>query len=83
MLMSDVEEVVNKLKKLTGVGLSMAIDDFGTGYSNLSYLVRFPVTTLKIDRAFIKDVETDDSIAALTHSIITETLKVEEKIIYV
>ncbi len=81
MLMSDVEEVVNKLKKLTGFGLSMAIDDFGTGYSNLSYLVRFPVSTLKIDRAFVKDVETDDAIAALTHSIIRMSRNLNLKIV--
>ena len=70
MLMSDVEDAIKKLKRLIGVGLSMAIDDFGTGYSNLKYLVNFPVSTLKIDQTFIKDVETDDSIAALMHSII-------------
>ncbi len=70
MLMSDVEETVNKLNKLIGVGLTMAIDDFGTGYSNLKYLLRFPVSTLKIDQTFIDGVETDSFIAALTHSII-------------
>lgn len=70
MLMSDIEQTIDKLNELSGVGLSMAIDDFGTGYSNLSYLVRFPVTTLKIDRAFIKNVDSDDTIAALTRSII-------------
>ena len=81
LLMSDVEESVNKLKKLIGVGLSMAIDDFGTGYSNLKYLLNFPVSTLKIDRTFIKNVETDDSIAALTHSIIRMAKSLDLKIV--
>ena len=81
MLMSDVEETVNKLRKLVGVGLSMAIDDFGTGYSNLKYLVNFPLSTLKIDQTFIKDVETDGSIAALTHSIITMAKSLDLKIV--
>lgn len=70
MLMSEIEQTITKLKDLVGIGLTMAIDDFGTGYSNLSYLNRFPVSTLKIDRAFIKDVELDANNAKLTESII-------------
>ncbi len=81
MLMSDVDETVNKLKKLIGVGLTMSIDDFGTGYSNLKYLIRFPVSTLKIDQTFIKDVETDFSIAALTYSIIRMGRSLDLKIV--
>ncbi|HCY83816.1 MAG TPA: signal transduction protein [Desulfobacteraceae bacterium] len=81
MLMSDVEQVIDKLRRLTGVGLNLAIDDFGTGYSNLSYLVRFPVSTLKIDRTFVKDLETDDSMAGLTHSIIAMSKNLNLKIV--
>ncbi|MCG8634210.1 MAG: EAL domain-containing protein [Desulfobacterales bacterium] len=81
MLMSDVDQMIAKLKKLAGVGLNLAIDDFGTGYSNLSYLVRFPVSTLKIDRTFIKDLENDDSMAGLTHSIISMSKNLNLKIV--
>ena len=81
MLMSDVDQVVEKLSKLSGVGLNLAIDDFGTGYSNLSYLVRFPVSTLKIDRTFIKDLEKDSSMAGLTHSIIAMSKNLNLKIV--
>lgn len=81
MLMRDVDQVVGKLRKLSGVGLKLAIDDFGTGYSNLSYLVRFPVSTLKIDRTFVKDLETDDSMAGLTHSIISMSRNLNLKIV--
>lgn len=81
MLMVDMEQTIDKLKELTGVGLSMAIDDFGTGYSNLSYLVRFPVSTLKIDRAFIKDLERDETIAALTSSIIKMSQNLNLKVV--
>lgn len=81
MLMSDIEQTIRKLTELSEVGLTMAIDDFGTGYSNLSYLVRFPVTTLKIDRAFIKDVDSDDTIAALTRSIIKMSQNLKLKVV--
>ena len=81
MLMSDVEKTVNKLNKLIGVGLTMSIDDFGTGYSNMKYLIQFPVSTLKIDRTFIMDVETDSSIASLTHSIIRMARSLDLKIV--
>jgi EAL domain-containing protein (putative c-di-GMP-specific phosphodiesterase class I) len=53
MLMDDIEHAVITMKHLRELGFHIHIDDFGTGYSSLSYLHRFPVTALKIDRAFI------------------------------
>lgn len=55
-IMSDMDSVIHKLKALSKKGVSIAIDDFGTGYSSLSYLHKLPIHTLKIDRAFIKEV---------------------------
>jgi EAL domain-containing protein (putative c-di-GMP-specific phosphodiesterase class I) len=53
------------------MGVNLAIDDFGTGYSSLSYLKRFPLTTVKIDRSFVKDLSHDRDAQALADGIIT------------
>ncbi len=70
MLMNDVEGAVRKMSALRELGLGLSIDDFGTGYSSLSYLGRFPITTLKIDRAFIADVDSNPKTAEIARAII-------------
>jgi len=70
MLMNDVEAAVRKMTALRALGIGLSIDDFGTGYSSLSYLGRFPITTLKIDRAFISDVNTNPKTAEIARAII-------------
>lgn len=69
MMMQDTAGVVAKLTALRATGLSVAIDDFGTGYSALAYLQKFPVSTLKIDRSFVRDLNgpsTNPIISAIT-----------------
>jgi len=71
LLMEDLPETTAALDRLTAMGVRFSVDDFGTGFSSLSYLKRFPVTTLKIDRSFIEDVTDDSDHAALVRAIIT------------
>lgn len=59
LLLDGRDEVRSTLEELSKLGITIAIDDFGTGYSALSYLTRFPVQILKIDRAFIKELPSD------------------------
>ena len=58
-LMRDVDFGVRQIQKLKALGVRVAVDDFGTGYSSLSYFTRFEPDTLKIDKSFIDDIETD------------------------
>jgi len=69
-LMQDPDRTIEFLQTLRAQGFGIAIDDFGTGYSNLSYLRRLPVTTLKIDKSFVKDIEDDADDAEIIRTII-------------
>jgi diguanylate cyclase (GGDEF)-like protein len=75
-VMSDSENSAAILEQLSRLGVLISIDDFGTGYSNMSYLRRFPIDKLKIDRSFIRDISSSPdglsivrAIVSLTHSL--------------
>lgn len=70
MLMENIDSNVETLKSLRQMGVKLAIDDFGTGYSSLSYLKRLPIDALKLDRSFVRDLETDASDVAICMSTI-------------
>ena len=70
MLMDNIEVMIAKMQQIRDLGCGLSIDDFGTGYLSLSYLGRFPITTLKIDQAFIRDVQENPNTAEIARAII-------------
>jgi diguanylate cyclase (GGDEF)-like protein len=70
VIMQNAEEAALLLEKLHAQGIHISIDDFGTGYSSLSCLKRFPLNKLKIDRSFVRDINTDPDDAAIVNSVI-------------
>ncbi len=70
VLMTDASTTTTTLKELKDSGFRLAIDDFGTGYSSLAYLQRFPIDTIKIDQAFVKDLKLGKADSPIMRAII-------------
>ena len=81
MLLSNAQVTFSVLQELRTMGLKLAIDDFGTGYSSLSYLKQFPVSKLKIDRSFVREVAVNPDDAAITAAIIAMARKLSLKVL--
>jgi diguanylate cyclase (GGDEF)-like protein/PAS domain S-box-containing protein len=69
-LMENPERTIKLLDQLYALGLHLAIDDFGTGYSSLSALQQFPISTLKIDKSFVRHVSTNPDDATIVSTIV-------------
>ena len=69
--MTNPEESAAILQELSQMGVLVSVDDFGTGYSSMSYLRRFPIDNLKIDRGFVKDLMTRADDASIVQAIIS------------
>jgi EAL domain-containing protein (putative c-di-GMP-specific phosphodiesterase class I) len=68
--MENPERTIKLLDQLYALGLHLAIDDFGTGYSSLSALQQFPISTLKIDKSFVRHISTNPDDATIVSTII-------------
>jgi len=69
-ILDDREPLIERLRKIRSMDVGIALDDFGTGYSSLTWLRRFPITRLKIDRSFIREIATSWVDARLTEAIV-------------
>ncbi|PPD52280.1 MAG: hypothetical protein CTY10_09525 [Methylotenera sp.] len=69
-VIDNIDDVIEKMKVLRGLGVRIALDDFGMGQSSLIYLKKLPLTQIKIDRSFVNDMLTDSSDAAIIQMIL-------------
>lgn len=70
MLINNADDCINKLNELRSMGIKVAIDDFGIGYSSLSYIVRLPVDSIKIDKTFVQNISSSKEAKAIVATII-------------
>jgi diguanylate cyclase (GGDEF)-like protein/PAS domain S-box-containing protein len=81
MVMQDVDQAIDTMRRLVRLGVKLSIDDFGTGYSSLSALKRFPVNRLKIDKSFIGDLQHDENDRAIAAAVISMGHKLNMRVI--
>ena len=81
VLVSNIDSIVAKMRILKNVGVGFSLDDFGTGYSSLSYLSRMPLDQLKIDRSFVKNIESNDDAVAICAATISLAHSLKLKVV--
>lgn len=81
MVLNNLEEVVQKMKMLSSLGIHFSIDDFGTGFSSLAYLKKLPVHELKIDKTFVQDAPTNQSDEVLIDAILAVAQKLGLRVV--
>jgi diguanylate cyclase (GGDEF)-like protein len=80
-VMSDPEESIAILEQLSATGVLVSVDDFGTGYSSMSYLSRFPIDILKIDRIFISEIASRSEDASIVRAIVSLAHSLKLKVV--
>ncbi|EPJ77412.1 MAG: EAL domain-containing protein [Pseudomonas sp.] len=81
LLLEATEDTRQQLDSLKKMGLSLAMDDFGTGYSSFSYLKKFPIDVIKIDRSFIRDIPDDQDDMEITSAVIAMAHNLKLKVV--
>src|SRR5471032_1520742 len=81
LLLEATEDTRQQLDSLKKLGLSLAMDDFGTGYSSFSYLKKFPIDVIKIDRSFIRDIPDDQDDMEITSAVIAMAHNLKLKVV--
>ncbi|TFW17454.1 EAL domain-containing protein [Massilia arenosa] len=81
LLVRGTDNVIGIMNELVAMGLALALDDFGTGYSSLAYLKKFPISTLKIDRAFVVGLPHEENDCAIARAIVTMAQQLRQEIV--
>ena len=81
LIMRDLARALDKMRELTDMGVSLSIDDFGTGYSSLSALKSFPISRLKIDKSFVRDLADSPDDQAIAMAVISLGHKLDLRVI--
>jgi len=81
LVLDNVDDTITKMRALKDIGVSFAMDDFGTGYSSLSYLKRLPLSQLKIDQSFVRDLATDHGDMVMVMTIVDLGMNFEVDVI--
>jgi diguanylate cyclase (GGDEF)-like protein/PAS domain S-box-containing protein len=81
LLVGGADNVIAIMNELVAMGMALALDDFGTGYSSLAYLKKFPISTLKIDRAFVIGLPNEENDCAIARAIVTMAQQLRQEIV--
>ena len=81
MVMRDPDAAAETMRRLRALGLRLSMDDFGTGYSSLGYLKRFPITTVKLDRSFVRDLPHSEDDVAIARAVLAMAASLRMEVI--
>ena len=81
LIMQDLQQAITTMKALQAMGVRLSIDDFGTGYSSLSALKSFPISRLKLDRSFVRDLPEHEDDKAIARAVISLGHKLNLKVL--